>query len=248
MPHANGANFVSEEPDASYYRTPGHRPTEGRGSSAHGERAYGSDRRRGTEYDGGYGQAPDERGGPGRRNRQTPPSYQPPTQQAPQGYRSPQGYQAPPARSTANPYGDPTRGGRYAQDQNVPARGRQTRERGLPGWLAVGLLIAIAGASGLIDSLSGASVRGVFNYGLVLASLVAILVVRRSQMFPVVISPPLVYFVASGALLYIRSGGLHDRGKLIDAATNWVVYGFPAIAGATAVVLVVAGLRMVTHR
>jgi Gpi18-like mannosyltransferase len=125
---------------------------------------------------------------------------------------------------------------------------RKRRESGLPGWLAVVVLIAIAGAGGLIDSISGTSVRGIFNYSLVFASLIAILVVRRSQMFNVVIAPPLVYFAASAGLLYVRTGGLHNRGKLIDAATNWIVYGFPAIAGATAVVLVVAGIRLLARR
>lgn len=129
--------------------------------------------------------------------------------------------------------------------QGLPAR---RGERGLPGWLAVLVLIVIAGIGGLIDSASGSAIRGAFNYGLILASLVAIVIVRRSQMFSVVIAPPLVYFVASAGLLYVRTGGLHNRGKLIDAATNWVVYGFPAIAGATAVVLVIAGIRLVTRR
>ena len=133
-------------------------------------------------------------------------------------------------------------------DQRDGARRSRSRpERGLPSWLALLILLGIAGASGLIDSLSGSAVRGVFNYGLVVASLVAILVVKRSGMFPIVVAPPLVYFAASAALLYIRTGGLHDRGKLIDAATNWIVYGFPAIAGATAVVLVVAGIRLVSR-
>jgi hypothetical protein len=136
--------------------------------------------------------------------------------------------------------------GRAADPSRLPQRDR--RESGLPGWLAVLLLIAIAGVGGLIDSLSGSGIRGVFNWSLVLASLVAILLVRRSQMFGVVIAPPLVYFVASAGLLYVRTGGLHNRGKLIDAATNWIVYGFPAIAGATAVVLVVAGIRLIARR
>jgi hypothetical protein len=122
------------------------------------------------------------------------------------------------------------------------------REPGLRGWLAVLLLIAVASIGGLIDSLSGSAIRGVFNWSLVLASLLAILVVKRSQMFGVVIAPPLVYFAASAGLLYFRTGGLHNRGKLTDAAINWVVYGFPAIAGATAVVLVIAGIRLVARR
>ncbi len=133
-----------------------------------------------------------------------------------------------------------------SEDGRLPRRTR--RESGLPGWLAVLLLIGIAGAGGLIDSISGSSIRGAFNYSLVFASLIAILVVRRSQMFSVVIAPPLVYFAASACLLYVRTGVLHNRGKLIDAATNWIVYGFPAIAGATAVVLIVAGIRLMARR
>jgi Gpi18-like mannosyltransferase len=125
---------------------------------------------------------------------------------------------------------------------------RNLGDSGLPGWLAVLLLIGIAGVGGLIDSISGSAIRGTFNYSLVFASLIAILVVRRTQMFNVVIAPPLVYFAASAGLLYVRTGGLHNRGKLIDAATNWIVYGFPAIAGATAVVLIVAGIRLMARR
>jgi hypothetical protein len=148
-------------------------------------------------------------------------------------YPEPEPYQA--ASSTGSP-----RGSLLPQ--------RDERRSGLPGWLAVLVLIAIAGVGGLIDSISGTSVRGAFNIGLVVASLVAILLVRRSEMFSVVIAPPLVYFVASAGLLYVRTGGLHNRGKLIDAATNWIVYGFPAIAGATAVVLVIAGIRLMARR
>lgn len=143
-------------------------------------------------------------------------------------------------------YREPTRA-ELRSGATRQARNRPT-ERGLPGWMAVVLLVVIAGAAGLIDSISGSTVRGVFNWGLVVASLIAILVVRRSQMFPVVIAPPLVYMLASLGLLYVRTGGLHDRAKIIDVGTNWIVYGFPAIAGATAAVLVVAGLRMVLRK
>jgi len=135
----------------------------------------------------------------------------------------------------------------YRQPARPAGGSRAKPEWGLPGWLAVVVLVAVAGIGGIIDSASDSAIRGAFNYGLVLASLLAILVVKRSQMFSVVIAPPLVYFVASAGLLYFRTGGLHNRGKLLDAATNWIVYGFPAIAGATAVVLVVAGIRLVAR-
>jgi fumarate reductase subunit D len=132
--------------------------------------------------------------------------------------------------------------------QPASARGRRNRsEPGLPGWAAVLLLVVIAGIGGVIDQVTGSNIRGAFSYALVAASLIAILAVKRGQMFGVVIAPPLVYFVASGAKLYL-SGGLHDRKVLFDAASSWLVYGFPAIAGATAIVLVIAGIRMIARR
>jgi hypothetical protein len=123
-----------------------------------------------------------------------------------------------------------------------------TREPGLPAWAALGVLLVIAGIGGLIDQLGGTQIRGGFGWALVLASLVAILAVKRSHMFSIVIAPPLVYFAASTTMLYLRSGGLKDRKVLIDAATSWLVYGFPAIAGATAVVLLIAGIRLIARR
>jgi hypothetical protein len=122
------------------------------------------------------------------------------------------------------------------------------RERGLASWAALVVLLIIAGIGGLIDSLSGTQVRGGFNIGIIIAAIVAILLVRRSGMFPIVIAPPIVYSVASGAMLYIRSSGLSDHKALYDAAANWLVYGFPAIAGATAAVLIIAGIRMLSRR
>ncbi len=121
-------------------------------------------------------------------------------------------------------------------------------ERGVPGWLAVLVLIGITGVGGLIDLLQGTTIKGGFNIALIVGSVVAILIVRRRSMFSVVVAPPLVYFVASAVVLYVRSGGLSNRSRLIDSAINWLVYGFPAIAGATAAVLIIAGIRMITHR
>lgn len=124
----------------------------------------------------------------------------------------------------------------------------QANERGLPAWAALLVLLAIAGVGGIIDTISGAQARGGFNIGIIVASIVAILVVRRSAMFPIVIAPPIVYSLASGFMLYLRSGGLHDRRELYDGAANWLVYGFPAIAGATAAVLIIAGIRLIVRR
>ena len=78
--------------------------------------------------------------------------------------------------------------------------------------------------------------------------MVAILIVKRSHMFPIVIAPPIVYSVAAMFQLYIRSGGLHDKKVVFDAAANYLVYGFPAIAAATAAVLIIAGIRLITRK
>jgi hypothetical protein len=120
--------------------------------------------------------------------------------------------------------------------------------RGLPGWAALVVLIVVAGIGGIIDTASGTQSRGGFNIGIIVASIVAILVVRRSSMFPVVVAPPIVYAIASGGMLYVRSNGLHDHKVLFDGAANWLVYGFPAMAAATAAVLIIAGIRMITNR
>ena len=125
---------------------------------------------------------------------------------------------------------------------------RRAPERGLPGWAALLVLVVIAGIGAAIDNARGNSTGGGFNIGIVAASIVAILVVRRSGMFPVVIAPPIVYSLGSAFILYLRSGGLSDRHVLYDAASNWLVYGFPAIAAASALVLIVAGIRLIARK
>ena len=134
--------------------------------------------------------------------------------------------------------------GEQAAAPNLP----RAHERGLPAWAGLLVLLVIAGIGGAVDTISGSQVRGGFNIGIVVASIVAILVVRRSAMFPIVIAPPLVYSAASASMLYLRSGGLHDKRVVIDGAANWLVYGFPAIAAATAAVLIISGIRLITHR
>lgn len=194
------------------------------------------------------------------------PGYRPPQQQA-SGYQ-PTRYQPPvpsarppaPARPARSDDGwdAPTQHVSSAYTAQPPARPREEvghapetprpRERGVPSWMAILILIAIAAIGGAIDLANHSEVKGGFNISVVIASVVAIVIVRRSAMFPVVVAPPLVYFAASAVLLYARSGGLHDRKVLLDAAANWLVYGFPAIAGATAAVLIIAGIRLIADR
>lgn len=121
-------------------------------------------------------------------------------------------------------------------------------ERGLPGWAAFILLVAIAAVGGVIDTIGSIQVKGGFNIGIVVASVVAILAVKRSHMFPIVIAPPIVYSAAAVFQLYVRSSGLHDKKVVLDAAANYLVYGFPAIAAATAAVLIIAGVRLISRK
>lgn len=125
-------------------------------------------------------------------------------------------------------------------------------ERGLVWWAALLVLIAIAGLGGLIDTLGSISVKGGFNVGIVVASVIAIFAVKRSHMFPIVVAPPIVYSAAAFFQLYIRrstaSSGTSKRQVVYDAAANYLVYGFPAIAIASAAVLIIAGIRMMTRK
>lgn len=123
-----------------------------------------------------------------------------------------------------------------------------TPERGLKWWAALLVLIGIAVVGALIDSVLSIQGKDGFNIGIVVASIVAIILVKRSHMFPVVIAPPIVYSAGALFQLYVRSSGLNDRRVVLDAAANYLVYGFPAIAAATAAVLIIAGFRLITRK
>ena len=140
------------------------------------------------------------------------------------------------------------RANRRAERAPEAATEPRAPERGVVWWLALLILVAIAAIGGLIDTLGSIQVRGGFNIGIVVAAVVAILIVKRSHMFPIVIAPPIVYSFGALFQLYLRSGGLHDKRVVFDAAANYLVYGFPAIAAATAAVLIIAGVRMITRR
>ena len=147
------------------------------------------------------------------------------------------------------PTRDKQRANRQMERQIAELRdSNRPKERGLPWWAALSVLVVIAGIGGLIDTIGTTAARGGFNVGIVVATIVAILVVRRSHMFPIVIAPPIVYTLAAVFQLYLRSNGLHDKKVIYDAASNYLVYGFPAIAAATAAVLIIAGFRLITRR
>jgi hypothetical protein len=145
-------------------------------------------------------------------------------------------------------YPQPSRTRASARERLQAVGQPAARERGLPGWGGLLVLVGMTTLGILFDTVRGHQLALGFNVGIISGAVIAILVVRRSGMFPVVVAPPIVYSLGAGISLYIRSGGLSDRSVLIDAATNWLVYGFPAIAAATASVLIIGGIRLVVRR
>jgi uncharacterized protein DUF6542 len=112
----------------------------------------------------------------------------------------------------------------------------------LTGVGAVLLLTGIAAVAGVLDVLAGSSLRLIFACGLVLGALIASLLVRRRDLLTVVFAPPLV-FVAASAVAVLLGRGEGGGGGLIDLATSWLVFGFPAMAIATGAAAVVWLIR-----
>jgi hypothetical protein len=125
-----------------------------------------------------------------------------------------------------------------------PPPGR--RGPALTGVGAVLLLCGIAVVAGVVDVVAGDALRLVFSGGLVLGTVVAALLVVRRDILYVVFAPPLVYVAASALAVLLGRG--EGGGGLIDAAAGWLVYGFPAMASATAAAAVIAGIRTVAAR
>ena len=125
-------------------------------------------------------------------------------------------------------------------DQGRPAE-PDGRGPTLTGVGAVLVMSGIALVAGVVDVLAGDALRLVFSGGLVLGALVAAVLVIRRDILTVVFAPPLVYVAASALAVLLGRG--NQSGGLLDAATSWLVYGFPAMAAATGVALVVAGIR-----
>ena len=120
---------------------------------------------------------------------------------------------------------------------------RAAAQRRLPALVALLVLAACLAVGIVVDQVvsSGAGLR----IGLIVGSLLAVLSVRFRSLFAVVVSPPLAFILGSAAELVVKSGGLPSRTDLLGFATGWLVYGFPTIAAASAIVLVVAGVRRV---
>jgi hypothetical protein len=111
----------------------------------------------------------------------------------------------------------------------------------LTGAGAVALLAGVAGVAGAVDVVAGDALRLVFAAGLVLGSVLAALLVSRRDLLTVVFAPPLVFLAASAVAVLLGRG--EGGGDILDIATSWLVYGFPAIATATGAAALVAAVR-----
>ena len=136
----------------------------------------------------------------------------------------------------------------YVDQMREDARGRRDdlspsgRVGGaLTGVGAVLLLAGISAVAGLLDVLAGSALRLIFAAGLVLGTLIASLLVRRRDLLTVVFAPPLVFVAASAVAVLLGRG--ETGGGLFDLAPSWRVFGFPAMATATAVAVVVWLIR-----
>jgi hypothetical protein len=113
---------------------------------------------------------------------------------------------------------------------------------------AVLLIVVASMIGGCVDVVTGTGLRLAFAVGLVLGTAVGAALIRRNSLLTVVLAPPLVYVAASLLSVLASPGGLGGAGRLYDAAAGWLVYGFPAIAAATGIAVVIAGIRLALSR
>lgn len=118
-----------------------------------------------------------------------------------------------------------------------------------PSLTGVGAVLVLAGTAavaGVLDVLAGSSLRLIFACGLVLGTVIAAVLVRRQDVLMVVFAPPLVFVAASAVAVLLGRG--ESGGTLVDLATSWLVFGFPAMAVATGLAGAIALVRTARHR
>ncbi|MGI9093606.1 MAG: DUF6542 domain-containing protein [Mycobacteriales bacterium] len=123
-------------------------------------------------------------------------------------------------------------------DRRNPSRaGATSIESGLPGLAAALLAFVIAGVGGAIDIVTGDGLRTLFAGCLIAGVVVASFAARRSQVFYVVVSPPLTCLVLAMVTVLTTSN------SAVDLTAAYLAHGFPAIAAAVGAGLLIALLR-----
>jgi hypothetical protein len=120
---------------------------------------------------------------------------------------------------------------------------------------AILLVVALATVGAVFDALTGSGTLGLgpglrwgFTVGLVAGALLAAVLVRRDAMLWVVLTPPLVYLIASTIAQLLQPGGLVSTGGALNFLTGLLGFGFPAMAAATGGAAVIAAIRLAASR
>lgn len=114
----------------------------------------------------------------------------------------------------------------------------------LTGVGAVLLMVVAAALGAVIDVALGPSLGLATTIMLAVGAVAAAWLVRRRNLFWVVIAPPLVYLLIAVAALLLASG----LGVTLTGLAAALVYGFPAMAIATVLGVVMASVRHVAGR
>ncbi len=122
-----------------------------------------------------------------------------------------------------------------------PSAGRESRLRG--GVAVIGMLLVTLAVAG-IDSFIGIGLGLLTLAALVGVTAAAVLVVRRRDLLTVVVAPPLVFL----AVAFLTIGLTPSATFTLPTVATLLVRGFPTMAIATGVALVLALVRLVARR
>jgi hypothetical protein len=115
------------------------------------------------------------------------------------------------------------------------------------GALALAFVVTLAG--GAFDLVTGPALRRGFAIALVLGAVLAAVLVRTTDLFAVVVSPPLIYLTVSAlAAIPHADGAFSSKTRFSALLANWLVYGFPEMAAATGLAAVIAAIRLLARR
>ncbi len=132
-------------------------------------------------------------------------------------------------------------GGRGSSRTAPPDAGRST---GLRGGLAVLGIFVITLAGGAVDSFLGVGLGTLTLVTLVAASAVGTLLVRKPDLLTVVVAPPLVFVLVAAVNIGLAPSASFNAATVATI----LIRGFPTMAVATGVALVLAVIRWAARR
>lgn len=164
-------------------------------------------------------------------------------------------YAAEPSRTTiaASPAEEPGRRGgsaaRVEPDLGEPRDLRQSPAAGtgpgtvLAGFGGVILIIITAGIGALIDHMVSSKLGVFTGIGLCIGAFFAALVTRKLDLLSVIVAPPIVYALYGVLLIWLSPVAI-DKYSLAEIA----IAGFPWMALATGIALLIGGVKLMTTR